>query len=189
MLRPQRLRPYERVLLWCLGLLLFGAGLIGALLACKAGYWTGAAAGIATVALAAVCHRLAFSLMATSTLGRAQIARRIAVTVVLLLVFATRSHAGEQRLGFVTQLEGEGFFLNPLVKRILVTDVTKGSIAEAAGMRAGDEIIQIEGQSVVGRRARELQPFMKLNPGETRTLRLKHADGTEVDARITKPKT
>jgi hypothetical protein len=30
---------------------------------------------------------------------------------------------------------------------------------------------------------------MKLNPGETRTLRLKHADGTEVEARITKPKT
>ena len=119
----------------------------------------------------------------------AQIARRIAVSVMLLLVFASPSHAAEHKLGFVTQLEGEGFFLNPLVKRILVTEVTKGSLADAAGMRAGDQIIQIEGQSVAGRRARELQPFMKLNPGETRTLRLKHADGTEVDARITKPKT
>ena len=56
-------------------------------------------------------------------------------------------------------------------------------------MRAGDLIIQIEGQPVAGRRARELQPFMKLNPGETRTLRLKHADGTKADVRITKPKT
>ena len=119
----------------------------------------------------------------------AQIATRIAVTVMLLLVFASPSHAADQKLGFVTQLEGEGFFLNPLVKKILVTEVTKGSVAEAAGMRAGDQIIQIEGQNVAGRRARELQPFMKLNPGETRTLRLKHADGTEVDVRITKPKT
>jgi len=119
----------------------------------------------------------------------AQTATRIAVTVILLFVFASPSDAVEQKLGFVTQLEGEGFFLNPLVKRILVTDVTKGSVADAAGIRAGDQITQIEGESVVGRRARELQPFMKLNPGETRTLRLKHADGTEVDARITKPKT
>jgi C-terminal processing protease CtpA/Prc len=119
----------------------------------------------------------------------AQIARRIAVAFVLLFVFAHPSHAAEQRLGFVTQVYGEGFFLNPLVTRILVTEVTKDSLAEAAGMRAGDHIIQIEGQNVAGKRAWELQPFMKLNPGETRTFRLKHANGTEVDARITKPKT
>ena len=119
----------------------------------------------------------------------AQLAARIAVAFLVLFVFSHLSHAAEQRLGFVTQVEGEGFFLNPLVKKILVTEVTKGSLADAAGMRAGDQIIQIEGQSVTGKRARELQPFMKLNPGETRTLRLKHADGTEVDARITKPKT
>lgn len=117
-----------------------------------------------------------------------QIATRIAVAFLLLLVFAYPSQAADQKLGFVTQVEGEGFFLNPLVKKILVTEVTKGSLADAAGMRAGDQIIQIEGQSVAGRRAMELQPFMKLNPGETRTLRLKHADGTEVGARITKPK-
>jgi C-terminal processing protease CtpA/Prc len=86
------------------------------------------------------------------------------------------------------QLEGEGFFLNPIVKKLLVTEVSKGSVAEAAGMKLGDEIIQIEGQTVTGRRARELQPFIKWNPGETRTVRLKHSDGTEIDFRITKPK-
>lgn len=118
-----------------------------------------------------------------------QIAPRIAVALVLLVVFVHPSHAADQKLGFVTQVEGEGFFLNPLVKKILVTEVIKGSLAEAAGMRAGDQIIQIEGQNVAGKRAMELQPFMKLNPGETRTLRLKRADGTEVVARITKPKT
>jgi C-terminal processing protease CtpA/Prc len=118
-----------------------------------------------------------------------RIVARIAVVFMLLFVSAHPSRAADQKLGFVTQVEGEGFFLNPLVTKILVTEVTKGSLADAAGMRPGDQIIQIEGQSVAGRRARELQPFMKLNPGETRTLRLKRADGTEVDARITKPKT
>jgi C-terminal processing protease CtpA/Prc len=119
----------------------------------------------------------------------AQIATRIAVACVLFVVFAHPSEAAGQRLGFVTQVYGEGFFLNPLVTKILVTEVTKGSLADVAGMRAGDQIIQIEGQTAAGKRARELQPFMKLNPGETRLLRLKHADGTEADARITKPKT
>ena len=119
----------------------------------------------------------------------AQNAARIAVAFILLLVFASPSHAADQKIGFVTQLEGEGFFLNPVVNKILVTEVTKGSLADAAGMRAGDQIVQIEGQVVAGKRALVLQGFMKLNPGETRTLRLKHADGIEVDARITKPKT
>ena len=107
----------------------------------------------------------------------------------VLLVFAQPCSAAEQRLGFVTQVYGEGFFLNPVVTRILVTEVTKGSLAEAAGMRTGDHIIQIERQNVAGKRGWELQPFMKLNPGETRSLRVKHADGTEADVRITKPRT
>ena len=117
------------------------------------------------------------------------IAIRIAIAFLLLLVFAQPSHAAGQKLGFVTEVYGEGFFLNPLVTKILVTEVTKNSLAEAAGVRSGDLIIQIEGQNVAGKRAWELQRFMKLTPGETRTFRVKHADGTEVDARITKPKT
>ena len=119
----------------------------------------------------------------------AQNVARIAVAFILLLVFASLSHAADQKLGFSIRLEGEGLFLNPVVRKLFVEDVTKGSLAEAAGVKAGDEIIKIEGQVVAGKRALALQGFMKLNPGETRTLRLKHADGTEVDARITKPKT
>ena len=116
-------------------------------------------------------------------------AQRIVVALALLFILADTSRAAEQRLGFAVQVKGEGFFLNPIVTTILVTEVTKGAIADAAGMKAGDQIIQIEGRNVAGRRARELQSFMQLNAGDTRTLRLKHADGTEVDVRITKPKT
>ncbi|MEY2509793.1 MAG: Peptidase family [Verrucomicrobiota bacterium] len=115
-------------------------------------------------------------------------ATRIAVVLMGFVLFASLSQAAEVKLGFSIRLEGEGFFLNPLVKKLFVEQVTKGSLAEAAGLKAGDEIVKIEGQTVVGRRARELQGYMKLNPGETRTLRLKHADGTEVEARMTKPK-
>ena len=117
-----------------------------------------------------------------------KISTRIAVAFVLLLVFACSSYAAGPKLGFAVSVEGEGFFLNPVVTKILVTEVKKASLAEAAGMKTGDQIIQIEGQSIVGRRARELQPFMKLNLGETRTFRLRHADGIEFDARFTDPK-
>ena len=120
---------------------------------------------------------------------RAQISLPIVLTFILFLVLAPTSRAAEQKLGFAVDLKGEGFFLNPVVTEIHVSDVTKGSLAEAAGMRVGDQIIQLEGRKVAGMRALELRPYMKLNPGETRRMRLKHADGTEVDARITKPKT
>ena len=117
----------------------------------------------------------------------AQIPRRIAIVFILLLILAQTAQAGEGA-GFTVQLEGEGFFLNPIVTRILVTEVTKGLPAEAAGVKAGDLIIQIDGQDVIGKRALALRPYMKLNPGQTRTMRLKHPDGTEAEARITKPK-
>jgi C-terminal processing protease CtpA/Prc len=116
-------------------------------------------------------------------------ATRLAIVFAGLLAFVPHSEAAEVKLGFSVRLEGEGFFLNPVVKKLFVEEVTKGSLAEAAGIRAGDEIIKIEGQVVAGKRALALQGYMKLNPGETRTLRVKHADGTEVEARITKPKT
>jgi S1-C subfamily serine protease len=115
-------------------------------------------------------------------------ATRIAIVLFGLVAFASLSQAAEVKLGFSVRLEGEGFFLNPVVKKLFVEEVTKGSLAEAAGLKAGDEIIKIEGQNVAGKRALSLQGYMKLNPGETRTLRLKHADGTEVEARMTKPK-
>jgi S1-C subfamily serine protease len=113
---------------------------------------------------------------------------RFAVAFILFLAFAHSSHAAEGTLGFSVKLEAEGFILNPIVSKLIVDQVTKGSIAEAAGMRVGDLILQVNGKVVAGIRALALRPLMKMDPGETRTLRLKHTDGTEVDARITKPR-
>jgi C-terminal processing protease CtpA/Prc len=117
-----------------------------------------------------------------------QTAKRILLALVLAVACVHPIEAAEQRLGFAVSVEGGGFFLNPVVSKLLVSEVDKGSIAEAAGMRTGDQIIQIDGKNIAGLRALELRGYMKLNPGETRLLRLKHADGTEADARITRPK-
>src|ERR1044072_9302805 len=117
------------------------------------------------------------------------IAGRISFALLLLFFCATASEAVEQKIGVAVSAEGVGFLLNHLVTKIVVREVTKGTIAEAAGMRLGDLILQIEGQNVAGRRASALMQFQKINPGETRKFRVKHTDGTEADVRITKPKT
>ena len=57
MLRRQKLRPYERALLSCFGVLLLGAGLTGAFLGFEAGQWRFVAAGVATIGLAGVYFR------------------------------------------------------------------------------------------------------------------------------------
>lgn len=112
---------------------------------------------------------------------------RIAITLMTLLVWVCPSHAAGPELGFAVRVEGAGFFLNPVITKIFVTQVKKASLAEAAGMKAGDRIIKIEGQTVEGRRARELQPLLNSKPGETRIITLQHGDGTAFDARFTNP--
>ena len=52
MLRPQKLRPYERILLYCFGLVLLVAGVTGALLAFEAAYSRFAATCLAAIGLA-----------------------------------------------------------------------------------------------------------------------------------------
>jgi S1-C subfamily serine protease len=117
----------------------------------------------------------------------AQLVARVTAALLLWFVFAPTSQAAEAKLGFSVKVEGEGFFLNPVITKIIVDEVTKGSIAEVAGIKVGDIILRINGRAVAGRRALELRSLMKMDPGETRTFRLKHPDGTEVEARITKP--
>ena len=48
-----------------------------------------------------------------------RIATRIAVSFMLVLVFACPSYAANPKLGFAVSVEGEGFFLNPVVTKIL----------------------------------------------------------------------
>ena len=110
------------------------------------------------------------------------------VVAVAVIAVSQASNAAGTNVGIAIAVEGEGFFLNPIVSKIRVTEVAKSSLAEAVGIVAGDEITQIEGQAVAGRRARDLQSYMKFAPGETRKLRVKHVTGEEFDATLTKSK-
>ena len=79
--------------------------------------------------------------------------------------------------GIAIDVDGEGFFLNPTLKTVTVKSVAPGRPAAEAGIKPGDQIIEVEGKLVAGTKARELEPLMKKNVGEKLTLRVKRATG------------
>ncbi len=112
----------------------------------------------------------------------------VARPLALAVMMVGAAHAADGKIGITVEVDTDGPFWNPVVNRLKVKAVDKASLAEAAGIVAGDEIVQIEGKVVAGRLAQDLKESMKFSPGETRTLRLKHTNGDQFDARITKPK-
>jgi hypothetical protein len=124
-----------------------------------------------------------------TTVMRTRNILRMALALFLITAFALPAHADGPNVGFSISVQSEGwFFLNPKIKQIFVSNVQEGSLAKGAGMVAGDEILEIEGKAVAGMRFKHFAEVMDFNAGETRVLRLKHPDGKEFDARLTKPK-
>ncbi len=103
-------------------------------------------------------------------------------------VLSAAALAAGGKVGMSVTVDADGFFLNPVINKVVVVSVDKASLAESAGIVAGDEITSIEGHVVKGTRASELKPYMAFNAGETRTMQMRHANGDLFEARITKPK-
>lgn len=105
----------------------------------------------------------------------------IGVFAVLLLLGPrlTPAQAGEAKgfFGLTVTVDGEGFFLNPTLKTVTVQKVEPKSPAANAGIVAGDQIVEAEGRTVAGTKARELQPMMSKKPGQALHLLLKRPKG------------
>ena len=54
MLRPKRFRPFETIILWCIGVLLLGVGSIGVLLALQRADWRLAVVSVGILALTTI---------------------------------------------------------------------------------------------------------------------------------------
>jgi C-terminal processing protease CtpA/Prc len=74
--------------------------------------------------------------------------------------------------GMRVKVDGTGFFLNPTIQ-----EVVPDSPAAQEYLAAGDQIIEIEGRVVAGKKAKELEPLMEKAVGEALHLRIKRADG------------
>ena len=79
--------------------------------------------------------------------------------------------------GFAIDVDGEGFFLNPTLKSVTIKSVTAGRPASVAGIKPGDQIIEIEGIKVAGSKARDLEPYLRRNVGEKVNLQMRKPGG------------
>jgi C-terminal processing protease CtpA/Prc len=86
--------------------------------------------------------------------------------------------------GFQIAIESEGWSLNPSVRSATVREVAAGSPASAHPISAGDQIIEIDGQAVIGRKARELRPHVEKAVGEPVHLKLRRPNGETFSVKL-----
>lgn len=73
---------------------------------------------------------------------------------------------------------GVGALVTDIDGKIIVVDPYEGFSAHRAGIRAGDEIIEVNGQSVKGKKSDDVRPLLKGNAGSPLKLKIIHAGQT-----------
>lgn len=73
---------------------------------------------------------------------------------------------------------GVGALVTDIDGKIVVVDPYEGFSAHRAGIRAGDEIIEVNGQSVKGKKSDDVRPLLKGNAGSPLKLKVIHAGQT-----------
>lgn len=79
--------------------------------------------------------------------------------------------------GFSMTVDSDGFSMNPTLRSIKILTVMPESPAALAGMKAGDEVIEVAGRSVAGAKARELQALAEKEVGQSLNVKLRHPEG------------
>ena len=80
---------------------------------------------------------------------------------------------------------GKDLLLNKTIQRLTVTAVTPGSPAAAGGLQVGDEMVEVDGVAVAGKKAREIGPMVRKAEGETLRLLMRRPDGETYTAVLT----
>jgi C-terminal processing protease CtpA/Prc len=97
------------------------------------------------------------------------------------------THADGVRGWFGVKLDVDttGFSLNPTLRSVTISKVIAGSPAASQGLASGDQVQEVEGLTVPGRKAREVQAVMHRSVGETLHLRLKRVNGDVYSVALT----
>jgi C-terminal processing protease CtpA/Prc len=109
----------------------------------------------------------------------ASLAQRLcALLLPLLLACPLGAHAdGRGVFGFSMAIDSEGFFLNPTLRSIRITKVAPASPAEQAGLKVGDEVIEVAGRTVAGAKGREIQALAEKDVGQALQIKVRRAGG------------
>lgn len=94
----------------------------------------------------------------------------------LIVVSSIAFASGPTQLGFKTSLTVAAD--TQRVKSMVVTEILPGSLAGKAGLRAGDEILELNGRKVQGALIQNLwREKQSIQPEDVVRLRIRHADG------------
>jgi C-terminal processing protease CtpA/Prc len=109
----------------------------------------------------------------------------VAILTLLLVALApARAEEAKGFFGLSVAVDADGFFLNPTLKSITVQKVEPKSPAANAGIAAGDQIVEAEGRTIAGTKARELEPMMSKKVGQALHLLLKRPKGESYKATL-----
>lgn len=107
--------------------------------------------------------------------------RILVLTVSLALggVSTSTSRAAEPEgwFGLTINVDAGGAPWSPTLRSATILAVAQNSPAAAGGIRAGDEILEVEGLTVAGGKAKELQAAMAKSVGQSLRMRLRHSSG------------
>lgn len=100
------------------------------------------------------------------------------------MLASSAAHAGELGgFGFNAAVSVNGVF-SPTLAAVKITKVNPSSAADKAGIKVGDEIIEIDGHKVPGAKASEIQPLMAKEVGQTIAMKLKRESGETISVQM-----
>lgn len=104
--------------------------------------------------------------------------RYLAALTGLIVALSASAWAGERGyFGFGFSLDAEGVFWNPTLRSVKIERVAPRSPAAAAGLIAGDEVIEVAGRVVAGAKGKEIQAHIEKDIGESVQMKVRHANG------------
>lgn len=104
---------------------------------------------------------------------------RTVVLAVALFIHALAHAAENGTFGVGILVRGSGFFLNPTLREVVITELEKDMPAEKAGVTVGDSLLEVNGRAVQGAKASEIRPLLLRPAGESVTFKLRRATGEE----------
>jgi predicted metalloprotease with PDZ domain len=104
---------------------------------------------------------------------------------VLLALGAQAVAAGKGRYGFAVDVQTSGF-MGSTLESIAIARVSPGSAAAAAGLRAGEAVLSVQGRPVRGTPTRELAARLKsARVGDRLHLTVRQADAAVTERVLT----
>jgi C-terminal processing protease CtpA/Prc len=106
--------------------------------------------------------------------------RRNLMTLALAIAaaFPSATNAADDKgwFGLAFNVETEGFSFNPTIQSVKIEKVAPSSPAAGAGLVAGDLVVALQGITIAGAKADDLQAAMKKSVGETLRFKIKRGN-------------